>query len=44
VGVGSGDQIDLRYNYLDLTPGSRNMLDIKALQDRGVTVEFNPQN
>jgi len=43
-GVGSGDQIDLRYNNLDLTHGSPDMLDIEALQRRGVNVDYTPPN
>ena len=40
---GSGDQIDMRYNYLDLTEGSQNMQDIETLISRGVIVAYKPQ-
>ena len=43
-GLDEGDVVDVRYNYLDLTPGSPDMLNIEALQDRGVRVDFDPQN
>jgi len=43
-GLDAEDWVDLRYNYLDLTPGSPNMLNIKALQDRRVNIDFDPQN
>jgi hypothetical protein len=43
-GIDSDDIVDLRNNYLDLTPGSLDMLDIEALQGRGVDVDFDPQN
>ena len=36
--------VDLTYNYLDLSSGSPDMLDIDALQGRGVIVGFDPQN
>jgi len=39
-----GDWVDLRYNYLNITPGSPDMMDIEALQDRGVDVTFDPQD
>jgi len=42
--LGSGDSVDIHYNYLDLTLGSPDMLDIEALQGRGVNVDFDPQN
>jgi len=42
-GLGSGDSVDIRYNYLDLTPNSSDMLDIEALQGRGVDVDYEPQ-
>ena len=41
--LGRGDMVDLRNNYLDLTLGSPDMLNIEALQDRGVDVEYLPQ-
>jgi internalin A len=37
-GIGSGDYVGLSYNYLDLTWGSSNWLDIETLEDRGVIV------
>ena len=43
-GFGTGDVIDMRYNYLDLTAGSEDMNNIYTLIDRGVNVEFRPQN
>jgi hypothetical protein len=42
-GLGVGDEIDIRHNYLDLTPGSSNMRDIQGLIARGVDVEYEPQ-
>ncbi|MCL0098397.1 hypothetical protein M1O16_00820, partial [Dehalococcoidia bacterium] len=41
-GLGQGDEVDLRGNPLDLTPGSQNMRDIEELQGRGVIVSFAP--
>ncbi|MBN1188203.1 MAG: leucine-rich repeat domain-containing protein [Dehalococcoidales bacterium] len=43
-GISSGDRVYLYYNYLDLTPGSQDMDDLQALVDRGVEVEYDPQN
>ena len=43
-GFGVGDSIDVRHNYLDLRPGSLDMVDIEALQGLGVHVDFSPQN
>jgi len=43
-GLGEGDELDLRNNYLDLSPESQNMRDIQALQDRGVVVTYTPQS
>jgi hypothetical protein len=43
-GLGWGDWVNIEYNHLDLTSGSPNMLDIKALQGRGVRVRFDPQS
>lgn len=40
---GNGDEIDMRQNYLDLTPDSQSMKDIQTLLDRGVGVEYEPQ-
>jgi len=42
-GFGEGDKIDLRHNYLDLTPGSEDMSNINILIDRGVEVSYEPQ-
>jgi len=42
-GFGNGDEIDMRWNYLDLTPDSKNMQDINSLMGRGVSVEYEPQ-
>ncbi len=39
----SGIKIDLRHNYLDLTPGSEDMSNINILNDRGVEVIYEPQ-
>jgi internalin A len=44
VGLDTGDCVDLRYNSLDLTPGSPDMLDIEALQGREVRIDFDPQD
>ncbi|MCK4570477.1 leucine-rich repeat domain-containing protein, partial [Candidatus Bipolaricaulota bacterium] len=41
-GLDAGDSVNIYYNYLDLTPGSPDMLDIEALQRRGVNVDFDP--
>ena len=42
-GLGSGDQIYLSNNYLDISPGSQNMTDIDALIARGAIVFYTPQ-
>ena len=42
-GLGLGDPVYIRNNYLDLTPGSPNMLDIETLQSRGCDVDYEPQ-
>ena len=42
-GFGDGDDIDMRENRLDLTPGSEDMNNIQELIDRGVDVEYEPQ-
>ncbi len=39
-GFGPGDYIDLRSNYLNLTPGSAAMIDIEKLRARGVDVVY----
>jgi len=43
-GLASGDHVDLRYNYLDLTPGSDEMQNIQVLINRGVDVDYEPQD
>jgi len=42
-GIAAGDYVDMRNNYLDLTPGSQNMNDIQTLLDRDVEVDYEPQ-
>jgi Leucine-rich repeat (LRR) protein len=42
-GLGSGDYVNICNNYLNLTPGSPNMLDIETLQSRGCDVDYEPQ-
>ena len=42
-GIGSGDDVDVRWNHLDLTPGSTDMQDIDILLGRGVSLEYDPQ-
>lgn len=42
-GLGPGDMVDLRYNGLDLTPGSAAMTAIETLAGRGVLVVYEPQ-
>ncbi len=39
-GLGKNDEVRLTGNNLDLTEGSEDMLNIKALQDRGVEVYY----
>ena len=39
-GLGSGDEVWLANNNLDLTPGSDDMNDIQTLQSRGVMVHY----
>jgi hypothetical protein len=43
-GIGSGDNVRIQDNSLDLTPGSQDMLDILTLVDRGVSLSYSPQN
>jgi len=43
-GLGSEDEVDISDNYLNLGPGSPDMLNVEALQRRGVNVCFDPQN
>ncbi len=42
--LGVGNEIDMRSNSLDLSPGSLNMDDIHTLIGRGAIVEYRPQN
>ena len=39
-GLGAGDEVYLKYNNLDLSEGSEDMANIKALEDRGVEVNY----
>lgn len=39
-GLGEGDGLRLTYNDLDLEEGSENMEHIRALESRGVLVEY----
>ena len=41
--LGTGATVELRHNFLDLTPGSAAMKDIEALEKRGVDVSYIPQ-
>jgi len=43
-GIGSGDDVDVRENYLSLDPGSMDMRNIDALLARGALVQYIPQN
>jgi hypothetical protein len=43
-GIGDGDTVDMRYNYLDLNPWSIDFFNIQFLKSRGCTVFYNPQN
>ena len=43
-GLGAEDEVHIRYNNLYLTPVSLDMLNIEALERRGVRVYFDPQN
>ena len=42
-GLGNSDEIDMRYNKFDLSPGSKDMQDIDTLISRGVKVKYDPQ-
>ncbi len=42
-GLGEGDRVELRSNYLDLAPGAQALADVEVLVDRGVEVEYEPQ-
>jgi hypothetical protein len=39
-GLGTGDEIWLKDNNLDLSEGSEDMDNIRALEDRGVIVSY----
>jgi hypothetical protein len=41
-GLGEGDEVWLENNNLDLWEGSEDLVDIRALQARGVTVHHDP--
>ena len=43
VGIGSGDYVDVRWNHLNLSPGSHDMEDIDTLLGRGVDLQYDPQ-
>jgi len=43
-GIGSGDDVSLEWNRLLLGLCSPDMLNIEALQDRGASVTYTPQN
>ncbi|HOM55561.1 MAG TPA: leucine-rich repeat domain-containing protein [Thermotogota bacterium] len=43
-GIGDGDTVDMRYNYLDLNPWSIDFFNIQFLTSRGCTVHYMPQN
>ena len=43
IGLDEGDEVYLRYNYLDITADSQAMNDIQTLLDRGVSVSYSPQ-
>jgi Leucine-rich repeat (LRR) protein len=43
-GIDSGNYVDIRYNYLDLSAGSQDMSDIDTLIGRGAIVHYEPQN
>jgi internalin A len=42
-GLGKGDYIEMKWNSLELTAGSKDMQDIETLIDRGVNVVYEPQ-
>jgi len=44
LGLDGGEGVDIRYNNLDLTPGSDDMNNINELISRGVRVDYKPQN
>jgi len=40
----SNSYIDIRNNHLDIEEGSEDMINIQSLLDRGIGVEYDPQN
>lgn len=42
-GIGSGDEVDIRDNNLDLIEGSQDMIEINILEGRGVNVYYRDQ-
>ena len=42
-GIGSGDDVDVRWNHLCLAPGLGDMEDINTLLGRGVNIVYTPQ-
>jgi Leucine-rich repeat (LRR) protein len=42
-GIGGGDDVDVRWNHLDLAPGSADMDNINTLLARGVSFQYDPQ-
>ncbi len=42
-GIGEGDYLDVRMNYLDLTPDSTDMNNIQTLQSRVSHIDYEPQ-
>lgn len=42
-GLGTGDYLDVRWNALDLSPGSQAMGDTETLIGRGAEVQYEPQ-
>lgn len=43
-GLGEGDRVVLKDNFLDLSEGSDDLANIRTLQGRGVELEYEPQN
>ena len=39
-GLGKGDEVSIKDNNLDLSEGSEDMENIRALEDRGVKVTY----
>jgi len=42
-GIGENDYIDMRANFLDLTEGSQDSVNIQTLINKGVEVIYEPQ-